>query len=554
MSSYWNKKSIKKLSITDMFLVSFVLTSLISVISFRIIEDKTWLEAIYFTIITLATVGFGDIAPTNPLTQVITILLVINGIVFIGLASQFLINRVVDLQISRASLFPSSTLPYENHVIIGGYGSKGRRLAQLFKERMYTVVVVEQDTSLARLAEANEFIVVNGDITKPTVLDILRLDKAAGLFLLLSDDTLVIQTGIIARSIAPNLDIYGEFLGRSTYNISRYAGINKPISLFIFLTNEIQSYFSRHLIQPIFMARKEMIQQQAELSFLRVPQVEAQKLKDQALLVGSIAMQLNEIYVDAEDGLPRPKLSRDNYFLLGFQEGALKSAEEFELQAHKKPVNRLIFAGYSDLVESLIERLEFPTEDIVVLWKEQKDQEVLETKSIANYEWVMETGHILLQELIQEGDVVICSLDITSSLILAVTLNNIMPDTKLLQLVPYEFDIEPLIKVGADVVYTPQQIISNAMLNIFMRENNLPPSAVFVNGHIYEHLVTQQDFYHNKSIQQLEKDMIFVLFIKDSSSGHFYQPINGKRLEIGDRILVYIRNLRKERLDMDFLE
>ena len=44
------------------------------------LEGWSWLDSLYFVIVTLATIGYGDLAPTKPITKLITIYYAINGI------------------------------------------------------------------------------------------------------------------------------------------------------------------------------------------------------------------------------------------------------------------------------------------------------------------------------------------------------------------------------------------------------------------------------------------------------------------------------------------
>jgi len=63
-------------------LVTMFLVYLIGVGAFRYLEDWSWIDSLYFTAVSMTTIGYGDIYPTHDLSKVFAILF---GIVSVGL-------------------------------------------------------------------------------------------------------------------------------------------------------------------------------------------------------------------------------------------------------------------------------------------------------------------------------------------------------------------------------------------------------------------------------------------------------------------------------------
>ena len=60
--------------------VAILITISTGTIVFHFIENWSWIDAYYFTVITISTVGYGDLTPTHPISKFLTTLLIFSGV------------------------------------------------------------------------------------------------------------------------------------------------------------------------------------------------------------------------------------------------------------------------------------------------------------------------------------------------------------------------------------------------------------------------------------------------------------------------------------------
>jgi Trk K+ transport system NAD-binding subunit len=160
------------------------------------------LDAVYFTVETVATVGFGDFSFSSQpsLVEAYGILLIVAGTTLVTTLFALLTNALVRRRIAL-SLGGGQIPGMSGHVVLVGLGAVGMRVLEGLQARQAGVIVVEraQDSPYLARARALGVPVVLGDATLDQTLESVNLQTAAGVAILTSDDMTNIETGLAVR-------------------------------------------------------------------------------------------------------------------------------------------------------------------------------------------------------------------------------------------------------------------------------------------------------------------------------------------------------------------
>lgn len=183
--------------------------ALVSGFLFAYFEKKPLTESFYWALITLTTVGYGDISPGGTEARVISIILACFGILLYGYIGALIMFVIMDTSLS--GVFGMNKCKYENHFVICGWNSLSDVvLSELLTEnRQIAVITEEQDDiiTIKRKGEAKNIFPIYGDPSKTDVLEQANIDKASVVILSTDDDSKNLITALHIRELSPNARI-----------------------------------------------------------------------------------------------------------------------------------------------------------------------------------------------------------------------------------------------------------------------------------------------------------------------------------------------------------
>jgi Trk K+ transport system NAD-binding subunit len=179
-----------------------VLTVSTAVLSLAFHPAISVLQAAYFTVETITTVGYGDFyfRGQDPWLMASAICLMLAGALFVAVFFALLTNMIVGRRIEE-SLGRQRITGLSGHVLVIGLGSVGMQVVQRLAAAGTEVVVVEKDERNRHLSQVRALgvPVVIADATLPEVLASVRLASASAVAVMTSDDLANLETGLAVR-------------------------------------------------------------------------------------------------------------------------------------------------------------------------------------------------------------------------------------------------------------------------------------------------------------------------------------------------------------------
>lgn len=182
---------------------------LIGVVGYRVIADYSWVEALYMTVITMATVGFKEVRPLDAEAQIFTVFLILSSVFILGFAisviSEYILGRN-SLQMLKKKRVKNKVKNLSNHVIVCGYGRNGMQAAERLSAYKKPFVIIERNKEVIERYE-EELLFVEGDANDDEVLKVAGIERAQYLIVALPDDAANLFVVLSARQLNDKLFI-----------------------------------------------------------------------------------------------------------------------------------------------------------------------------------------------------------------------------------------------------------------------------------------------------------------------------------------------------------
>ena len=268
---------------------------ILGTIGYYFIESWNVLDALYMTVITLSTTGYGEVKEMSVIGRIFIMILIVFGIsgLFYALGNlnivlfekNFFRNRAMKKKINKLN----------EHYIICGYGRMGQKIAEELERRDKPFLIIEKNKEQLDKINSKEYIYIEGDAAEDEILLEAGIKDAKGLIAVLSSDVANVFTTLSARGLNSSLKIIARAEEEESREKLLKAGANRVV-----LPYEIGGFrIAQALLRPTVIDYFDELFYRSDFN-LQIEEIEISnksKLVDKTLAESEIRNNLDVIVV-----------------------------------------------------------------------------------------------------------------------------------------------------------------------------------------------------------------------------------------------------------------
>lgn len=200
------------------------------------IEDYSFIDALYMSVITISTVGFGEIKPLSEIGRIFTTFLILIGIGALAFAGHAAVESLLEkvwTGNSEVKKMKKRIAQLKGHFIICGFGRVGESAVEHFSRAGADFLLIEFSPEQCQQIRERGYIFLEGDATRENVLLEAGIKSARGLLALLDSDPKNLFIVLTARELNPTLHIISRSTDKLNDNKILRAGADSVISPFV---------------------------------------------------------------------------------------------------------------------------------------------------------------------------------------------------------------------------------------------------------------------------------------------------------------------------------
>jgi len=235
-------------------------------ILFEAIENWSLSDALYMTVITLTTVGYGEVRTLDESGRVVAMAAAVVGTALlfggVGIMAEVVLAEIGSGRRERRKM-QERIAGMSDHYIICGYGRVGSTVAAELRDSGRDVVVVDVLAESVEHARAADYLIVEGDATDEATLLAAGIERCAGLVATIDEDAYNVYVVLSARTLNPQLFIVGRANAPEAAARLRRSGADRVVSPYAMAGHRIAEL----AVRPVVSDYSDAALSRAHLSF-----------------------------------------------------------------------------------------------------------------------------------------------------------------------------------------------------------------------------------------------------------------------------------------------
>lgn len=222
---------------------------------YMVFEHWGLLDALYMTVITVATVGFREVRPLTPLGRIFTMVLILMSVGTLGFALGVFVDFLSEGRVKRMLEERRMTRIIDGlsgHHVVTGLGRVGWVVAESLAAEHATFVAVERDAGIAEAARERGWLVVEGDATEEAVLVSAGVARARDLVTTLDTDGANMFVTVIAKTVNPSVLVVARSEHEASESALLKAGANRVATPNVIGARRLANFVLRPLAADYF--------------------------------------------------------------------------------------------------------------------------------------------------------------------------------------------------------------------------------------------------------------------------------------------------------------
>lgn len=213
-------------------IVLIIMVFITGVVGFHFLYDYSWIDALYMTIITVSTVGYGEVQPMGAYGKIFTSVFIISGLFIFGFGLSTITEHILNknnIGNLKRNKMKKKIDSFKDHVIVCGYGQNGKEAVQKLIDYRKDFVIIDRNEEILHGIEDDQLNYIVGNATEDEVLITAGIERASTLICALPRDADNLFIVLSARQLKNDLKIISRATEENSYKKLKLAGADNVI-------------------------------------------------------------------------------------------------------------------------------------------------------------------------------------------------------------------------------------------------------------------------------------------------------------------------------------